>query len=327
MNTKLRYVFLAALIIMIGISKAQEKVLDFPVLKGPYLGQSPPGLNPEIFLPGLVSTELNEHGAPAFSPDLSEIYWSPQYKEIGGGKIIFMKAVDSQWLAPETAPFSEEFKNQNPFLSLDGERLFFKSFRPTEADVYKNGAFWVCQRTPEGWSVPRPLDSSVNSGSMGQQITESRDRNLYYASGHPGGKGYWDIYKVSYDTGFYGKPENLGDAINTEFYDGSPYIAPDEDHIIFSSISCPDGYGGSDLYISFKNRDGSWLKATNLGPVINTVKHESFPLVSPDGNYLFFNSNRPSSLNQKPIEDGPGNIYWVKTTFIEELKEASSDAH
>ena len=50
-----------------------------PVLKGPYLGQKPPGLNPEIFLPGIVSTELNEHGAPTFSPDLSEMYWSPQY--------------------------------------------------------------------------------------------------------------------------------------------------------------------------------------------------------------------------------------------------------
>jgi len=54
----------------------------FPVLRGPYLGQKPPGMAPEVFAPGIVTTELNEHGSPTFSPDLSEMYWSPQYKYI-----------------------------------------------------------------------------------------------------------------------------------------------------------------------------------------------------------------------------------------------------
>jgi len=279
---------------------------DFPVLKGPYLDQSPPGLIPEIFLPGIVTTELNEHGAPTFSPDLSEMYWSPQYKEIRGGRILFMKITDSQWHAPKTAPFSEEFKNQNPFLSFDGKRLFFKSFRPIDADVYKNGAFWICERTPEGWSFPKPLGASVNSGSMGQQITESKNRNLFYASDRPTGKGHWDIYKVRYINGSYTEPENLGDAINTEFYDGSPYIAPDESYLIFSSLSRPDEYGGSDLYISFRNADDTWINAENMGGVINTKEHECFPIITPDGRYLFFVRN--------------GDIYWVDAKIIEELK-------
>ena len=282
---------------------------SFPVLNGPYLGQKPPTEIPEVFLPGIISTELNEHGAPTFSSDLSEIYWSPQYKEIGGGKIIFMKLINSKWQAPKTAPFSKEYKNQNPFLSCDGERLFFKSFRPIESAVYKNGAFWFCERTLEGWSLPKPLGTVVNSGSMGQQITESKYRNLYYASDRPSGKGHWDIYRVQYLDGDYTSPENLGSAINTEFYDGSPYIAPNEDYIIFSSISRPDGNGGSDLYISFKNRNDTWLKAINLGADISTEKHESFPLVSPDGKFLFF------------VREG--DIYWVGTKFIEDLKEIS----
>lgn len=40
---------------------AQE---EFPVLTGPYLGQEPPGMTPEIFAPGIISTSDGEgcHG-------------------------------------------------------------------------------------------------------------------------------------------------------------------------------------------------------------------------------------------------------------------------
>jgi hypothetical protein len=30
---------------------------DFPHLKGPYLGQKPPGMTPEVFAPGIVSSK------------------------------------------------------------------------------------------------------------------------------------------------------------------------------------------------------------------------------------------------------------------------------
>lgn len=74
---------------------------EFPILKGPYPGPKPPGRIPEFFAVGIVSTELNEHGSPTFLSDLSEMYGLPQYKEIRGGRIIFMKNIDSHWLAPK----------------------------------------------------------------------------------------------------------------------------------------------------------------------------------------------------------------------------------
>jgi hypothetical protein len=57
-----------------------------------------------------------------------------------------------------------------------------------------------------------------------------------------------------------------------------------------------------------------------MGPQINSAYKDEYPYVTPDGKYLFFNSNRPSSLNSKPIEDGPGNIYWVKAEIIDSFK-------
>ena len=41
---------------------------DFPLLKGPFLGQKPPSMVPEIFAPGVISTDAHE-GCSAFSKD------------------------------------------------------------------------------------------------------------------------------------------------------------------------------------------------------------------------------------------------------------------
>ena len=53
---------------------------DWPVLKGPYLGQKPPGMKPEIFAPGIVSTPEIYEGRGTFSPDQNEFYF------VRGGK-------------------------------------------------------------------------------------------------------------------------------------------------------------------------------------------------------------------------------------------------
>ena len=45
---------------------------NFPILKGPYLGQEPPGLKPEIFAPGIISTKKFKEFSGTFSPDGKE---------------------------------------------------------------------------------------------------------------------------------------------------------------------------------------------------------------------------------------------------------------
>ena len=72
MKRKWMYIFLSCLIIISVTSCANNS--DFPVLKGPYLGQKPPGMTPEVFAPGIISTEHKEHSTLAFSPDGTEIF-------------------------------------------------------------------------------------------------------------------------------------------------------------------------------------------------------------------------------------------------------------
>ena len=111
--------------------------------------------------------------------------------------------------------------------------------------------------------------------------------------------------------------------LNSSSPDHCPFVAPDESYLIFSSFR--GGLGRSDLFISFRKQDGSWSKPKNMGPEINSPYKDEYPFVTPDGKYLFFNSNRPSALNSRPIPDGPGSIYWVRAGIIEKMLKENPD--
>ena len=53
-------------------SNAQQD--EFPVLKGSYLGQNPPGITAEIFASGIISTGYHD-GCITFSPDGKELFY------------------------------------------------------------------------------------------------------------------------------------------------------------------------------------------------------------------------------------------------------------
>ena len=87
------------------------------------------------------------------------------------------------------------------------------------------------------------------------------------------------------------------------------FIAPDESYIVFDSDNRPGGQGGEgDLYVVFRNPDGSWSDAFNLGDTINTPGTNFCPMVSPDGKYLFYAASR--------------DIYWVSAEVIHRLRPA-----
>jgi hypothetical protein len=80
----------------------------------------------------------------------------------------------------------------------------------------------------------------------------------------------------------------------------------------FLSQTSPGGHGGWDLWICFRNVDGSWTKPANMGPEINTAVDEYGPRVAPDGKYLFFTRK----TGRKTMD-----IFWVSSRIIEEMKK------
>ena len=96
----------------------------------------------------------------------------------------------------------------------------------------------------------------------------------------------------------------LGEAVNTSSYEADVFVAPDESYLIFCANRRDVGHGRGDLYISYKQSDGSWSDSKNLGPPINSEKHELCPFVTADGKYLFYTSNQ--------------DIYWVSTSILKQ---------
>ncbi|MEW5250565.1 TolB-like translocation protein [Microbulbifer sp. 2201CG32-9] len=104
----------------------------------------------------------------------------------------------------------------------------------------------------------------------------------------------------------------LPTVINNGAYTAHPFIAADDSYLIWDSER-DDGYGGKDLYISFKQADGSWSTSFNLGNTINTAATETGAYVSPDGKYLFFNRTPGKVSNE-------GDIFWVDAQVVESFR-------
>jgi hypothetical protein len=284
-----------------AIARELESMEDdesFPVLKGPYLGQKPPGMVPEIFAPGIISN-CDLHSSVYFSPDGDEIYFS---KLKGSWNVMCMKQENGRWSPPQFL-----CKGLTPFLSPDGKTLFFST---------QDWALWKMKRSAFGWAEPVNLGPVINFTQRQDGPSVTRDGTLYYCTHYRNANG---IVRSTFENGHYSEPQPLGSGINNNHNEGFPFIAPDESYIIFSSFR-PGSYGLGDLYISFRRDDGRWTEPRNLGSKINSEAKDRFPCVSPDGKFFFFNSSRVSILNSKKIPDGPGNVFWVDAGFIKALK-------
>ncbi len=322
--------FYLVILLMPFIILSCEKKDNFPVLKGDYLGQNPPGLTPEIFAPGIISTGYHD-GCITFSPDGNELFY--HFGGHGRMVILHMKQENGRWTMPQVASFSGQYRDGEPHFSHDGNKLLFRSTRPLDGkgEPMEYVDNWIVERSETGWGEPKNLGRPINSEKNDLYPMLSRTGDLYFASDRDGG---WDIYVSKFEDGEYAEPRKLSDAINSEFGDWDAYLAPDESYLLFGSNGRSDGFGESDLFISFRKKDGTWTKSKNMGSQINTFYREVDPVVSPDGKYIFFRSNRRihESYSETPITydellrifDSPGNgegdIYWVDAKVIEALK-------
>ncbi len=271
--------------------------------KGAYLGEAPPGRRPALFGAGLVSGVGPVHGTPVFTTDGTEVYWSAVSPSTGKVQILFMKNMAGHWSAPTVAPFSHDSQNDVPFIAPDGESLYFISDRsmPGQIDPEKQN-IWLVRRIPNGWSEPRPVDSTVNSMSLHWQVSVTADGTLYFATGGAG-----DIYCASMTDNRYVRPFKLDDAVNSEATECCPFVSPDGNLLLFARSTTRYG---ADLYVSFRRSAGTWSTAVDLGREVNSDGHDICPIISPDGNYLFFLSNR----------EGESGVYWVDIEVVERLR-------
>lgn len=276
---------------------AHKAAQEIKPTKRPYASDTPLS-EPAVFGAGVISTgDFDSH--PAFTPDGKTLYFVRSTPNFNLWTILVSQFVKGKWSTPQVASFSGQYSDADPFITADGTHFYFISNRPVTGTSTSSLDIWVMEKTAAGWSEPKNLGTPINSPGSEWYPTISANGTMYFGSDRQGGKGRTDVYRARLVDGKYTEAENLGDAINTQFNEFEPLIAPDESFLIFMAGGRTDARGGFDLYISY-NRNAAWTKPGNLGDKINSAGNEYSPTISPDGRYFFWTSTR--GFADKPLD-------------------------
>ncbi|MEM7764144.1 MAG: polysaccharide deacetylase family protein [Pseudomonadota bacterium] len=274
---------------------------------GAYLDQPTPGITPEKFAPGVLSLPGRyEYGLNA-SADGRELFFAVA-NEDHRGEIHQMRWEDGAWSNAEPILVHPTYSFADPYLSRDGTRLYFISSRPKPGtDFVGQYDIWYATRLRDGWSEPRQIEGTVNTDNNEYYVSFTDDGTLAFASNILSeSDSDYDIFLAELENGAYTQPRKLTGRANTKAYEADPFIAYDSSYVLYSTTR-RYGAGMRDIFISFREPDGSWSRGFMLGNGINTDKLEFCPSVTRDGRFLFYTSNE--------------DIYWVDAAVIELARE------
>lgn len=254
-----------------------------------YLGQEPPGLVPKLFAPGIVSTDNLEIDG-AFTPDMREFYFSRQMEGEQIAKYV-VSFEDGKWQSPR------RIDGYVSFITPDGTKTYFEN-------SYRD-------RTSTGWSEEKSLGPMFADYPIMRLTVSEAGTYVFDVRDEIGTLRYSRLAD-----GTRQEPDEFPAHINSGRWTAHPFIAPDESYLIWDSER-EGGYGETDLYISFREEDGSWGPAINMGPEINTEFEDGGGAVTPDGKFFMYGT---TDLSDEGFNQSSANIYWVDAQVIENLR-------
>jgi outer membrane protein OmpA-like peptidoglycan-associated protein len=180
-------------------------------------------------------------------------------------------------------------------MPLDSTIIFFTTSGSTK--MGDNQAILYSRRRGGAWGAPEPAVEVNNGKSNGVPSITPGGETMYFA-GDEYGFGDCDLYRVDVgprgdvpkETKPWNVPTNVGLPVNGTYWDSEPCIAADGRVLYFSSDRT-GGFGGRDIWVCRRKRDGTWDSPINAGEAINTNFDEVTPWLAPDGQTLFFSSN------------------------------------
>jgi Tol biopolymer transport system component len=194
-----------------------------------------------------------------------------------------------------------------------------------EIDYY----FAQCQTAKSLMATPKPvkvinLGAAVNSPYDDKRPSITSDRKtMIFTSRRPDGRnanqdnqgdgGYFeDIYICNWDSAkmTWGEADLVKGAVNTEGHDASCSISPDGKQL-FVYVNSEESGGAGDICVSKKSSSGKWGTPKNMGKGINTSYFEDGAVLSPDGNTLYFMSERGQDLPWKGQKGYGHSDIWM----------------
>lgn len=292
---------------------------------------NPVPFDPKV-LTNVSSADKNEV-LPMISPDNEQIYFTSEFDQIIKGDVLthHEQIFSSSQRGDFNSPFNFSNAMDEPFnvgpkyggasISLNNKEMFICACSPNggymNCDIFQSELETVTRTIEENgkkydtivkqWSKLKNLGSNVNGPQTweGQPSLSADAKTLYFASARPGGFGKMDIYfSERGEDGIWGKAKNIGKPINTSESDKSPFIHTDSKTLYFVSESSDLRWGAGDFDIFFtkqSKKEGKWDEPQNIGYPINSEAPEESLIVSVDGRYGYFSSQRSNGLGGKDI--------------------------
>ncbi|WP_083629704.1 hypothetical protein [Tenacibaculum agarivorans] len=256
-----------------------------------YFGYKPPGLIPELFIPK-KNTSSHWNIGNTDSLDTKEFYFTYSGNDPFEPAVIVYRQEENYY-----------FTNRYVFQPRNSENNI----------LYSRHNY--IERTDSGWSKIKSLGPMFDREDWGIMVLSVSNKGTIVFDDYKSN----DVIRMSrIVNGKREEPKLLGKQINSGRLTAHPYIAPDESFLIWGSER-EGGFGKSDNYISFRQQDGSWGSAINMGDKINSELVENGASLTPDGKYLLFRRS-----GEKIKEDGSKywetKKYWVDAKIIEDLR-------
>ena len=238
-----------------------------------------------VFAEGVISTRAEEWRI-SFTPDGATGYFARSdgfFPQTRDATIMETTFVDGSWSEPVVASFSGEFPDIDPWVSPDGESIYFSSIRPVEGEARRDAELFRVDREGDGWSEP------VHLPALGSEVDElglsiAEDGTAIFASDRPGGTGGWDLYVATLEGDTFTSPEPIAE-LNSPIWEFNPALDAAGTTLIFTSINRPGGVGLGDLFATSRDGD-TWSEPQPLP--LNTRADEYHASLSPDGATLYF---------------------------------------
>ena len=171
-----------------------------------------------------------------------------------------------------------------PSLSADEELFVYTVRERGQEDLY------VSKKDEEGnWLKGEALPINTQDNEAAQTVSADGSLLIFTMCSKQISIGSCDLFYSYYFNNKWSVPLNMGEQINTIYWESQPSLTDNGNTLYFSS-NRPGGMGSKDIYVShFKN--GNWSKPKNVGPSINTAGDEESPFVHQDGETMYFMSN------------------------------------
>ena len=221
-------------------------------------------------------------------------------------RIYVATKVRGRWSAPAPIAFSDPaFSDSDPWLTPDGQTLYFVSDRPAagrEADR-KDLDLWRARRTASGWSAPEHLAAqSSRNPELGPELHGGK---LYFNTVRKGGKGGLDIYVADAAAGGgFGAPRPIEGPFNSAASESDFTLSPDGKRAAFWRMVGEKGV----IHLAERGADGAWSEPKPLPDSVNIGPFNFTPHFGRDGRTLRFASTRARAGQ----EAGMADIYVVK---------------